>query len=333
MIGTRYVGYLRPTTAKRWVATGLLLFLVHLILAGAAAAALPPCPQPGWFPSEFGLKDHTVFQYAGGYYLAAIYLGSEGYEDRFAYAASPDLCQWEDLGGILQARPAGGWDEFRIWAPYVYEEGGVYYLFYTGVTEAFAQSIMLATSIDPSDPASWQHQGLVFQPDHPGSVWGGYHTWSDCRDPMVLVSDGQYYLYYTGLDTDGGVIGVATAPGLGGPWTDWGAILTQPGAMLESPTVVAYEGLFYLFYHQTGSGSPDESYRYGPTPAGPWTETRPFWPGWAHEIWRGLEGDWYTSFLTDYSVTIRPLTWDDTYAPPRPYVGAVHRIFLPFVSR
>jgi predicted GH43/DUF377 family glycosyl hydrolase len=335
VIRVRRVGCWVAAALKRWATTvvPLLLLLLAVLDVEAGATASPPCPEPGWFPSEFGLKDHTVFQHGGVYYLAAIYLGSEGYEDRFAYASSPDLCDWQDLGGILQARPAGGWDEFRIWAPYVYEESGVYYLFYTGVTEAFAQSIMLATSADPSDPGSWQRQGVVFQPDHPGSVWGGFHTWSDCRDPLVLRSGGLYYLYYTGLDTGGGIVGLATAPNLAGPWIDWGAVLTEPGAMLESAAVVAYEELFYLFYHQTGSESAGEAYRYSPTLAGPWTGPHSFRPGWAHEVWRGLEGEWYTSFLTDYTVTIRPLIWDDTYTPSLPFIGGVHQVFLPLVLR
>lgn len=293
----------------------------------------PPCEQPGWFPADFGLKDHTVFWYDGLYYIASIYLGSNGYEEQFAYAASPDLCQWQDLGGALTVRPPHAWDQFRIWAPYVANEDGVYYMFYTGVNQYFAQSIMLAITTNPADPASWERQGLAFLPSHAGSVWHGFRHWSDCRDPTVIQVDGVYYLYYTGLDVDGGIVGVATAPALAGPWTDLGAVATQPDAMLESPAVVAYGGLFYLFYHQTGDGGPVEVYRHGPTPTGPWSEPLPFYPGWAHEIWTGQGGAWYASFLTDYAISIRPLTWDDAYAPPRPVInGPLHRVFLPRVS-
>lgn len=332
MTAVRRAGCRVPKTVKGLAATLLLFLLLLPTLAAEAVAAQPPCPNPGWFPSEFGLKDHTVFLHDGVYYLASIYLGSDGIEDRFAYATSPDLCQWQDLGGILQIRPPAAWDGFRIWAPYVYEENDVYYMFYTGVTEAIAQSIMLATSTDPGNPGSWRRQGVVFQPNHPGMVWGGFDTWSDCRDPTVIRAGGLYYLYYTGLDTDGGIVGVATAPALTGPWSDLGAILAEPDSMLESATVAAYGGGFYLFYNHTGPSRVGEVYRYGPAPIGPWTERRPFRPGWAHEVWLGLEGDWYTSFLTDYTVSIRPLTWDDAYTPPRPFIGTeVHRAFLPLV--
>ncbi len=331
----------------------LILLLVFLMIRDSslaqgvsAAGTLPQerdtvpggvslsCEQPGWFPDEFGLKDHTVFWYSGLYYIASIYLGEDGIEDRFAYASSPDLCQWNDLGGILRERPSGDWDEFRIWAPYVYEEEGVYYMFYTGVTHAIAQSIMLATSTNPADPGSWERQGVVLQPSHAGSVWGGVDTWSDCRDPTVMKLGDLYYLYYTGQDTDGGIVGLATAPSLSGPWIDWGTIMTAPASMPESPTVAFYDSFYYLFYNDAGSAGLGEVFRYGPTPAGPWSEALSFHPGWAHEVWTGQDGKFYTSFLTNYTITIRRLTWDDFYYPSRPFIGeAVHHVLVPLVLR
>lgn len=327
----------------------------------APAGNSAPCDQPGWFPDGFGLKDHTVFWFDGLYYIAAIYLESDTLGGKwFAYAASPDLCHWNDLGGILKERPPGSWDQALIWAPYVHEEDGVYYMFYTGVTSAFAQSIMLATSTNPADPNSWERQGVVFQPTHAGSVWGGFDTWSDCRDPTVVKVGNLYFLYYTGLDNDGGIVGLATASSPLGPWADQGAIVTSQGSMPESPTLTFHNGLYYLLYNDvSGAGLGEafrygprpagwdriydgrlvsaglgEVYRYGPTPAGPWSAVHPFGPGWAHEIWLGQDQASYTSFLTDYTVTIRPLNWDYFYDPPHPFIGeAVHRVFLPLLLR
>lgn len=298
---------------------------------------LPPCEQPGWSPDGFGLKDHAVFWYDGLYYIASIYLKDDDIGgDWFAYASSPDLCQWTDLGGILKERPAGDWDESRIWAPYVYEKNGVYYMFYTGVTPAFAQSIMLATSTNPADPDSWERQGVVFQPDHPGVVWGGFNVWSDCRDPTVVKIGDLYCLYYTGRDVDGGIVGLATAPSLSGPWIDWGAIVMTPQPTIpESSTISFYGGFYYLFYNHLSSDGVNEVYRYGPTPAGPWSEDYTFRPGWAHEVWTLPDGKSYTSFLTDYdyTITIRHLVWDDFYYPPRPFIGeAVYHVLIPLIS-
>ena len=293
-----------------------------------------PCDRPGWFPDGFGLKEHTVFWFGDRYYIAATYLGADDYEQRLAYAASPDFCSWTDLGGILTDRQPGAWDEGRIWSPHVYAEDGVYYLFYAGVTQAFAQSIMLATSTDPSDPASWERRGVVFQPTHPGSVWEGFDSWSDCRDPLVIKVDDLYHLYYTGTDVDGGIVGVASAPSPLGPWTDQGAILTTPGVMPENATFAANGGLHYLIYNHSGQNPLGAVYRYSTSLAGPWSDARLLRPGWAHEIWQGRDGKLYTSYLRRPSVHIQVLTWDDFCSPPCPLVGDTRfRQFLPAIVR
>jgi predicted GH43/DUF377 family glycosyl hydrolase len=322
----------------------------HLLdaFSNSAVGDTFPCEQPGWFPNEFGLKDHTIFEYDGLHYLASIYLAETGNEQQFAYASSADLCEWTDLGGILGIRRPGGWDEYRIWAPFVYEEGGVYYMYYTGVTgvsglaepEPLAQSIMLATTGDPSDPGSWIERGVVFQPDHDGMIWGGFDTWSDCRDATVIRVGSQYYLYYTGLDYDSdlrtsvGIIGLASSSSPLGPWLDQGAILKLAGAMPESPTVTVRDGVYYLFYNHAGAEVLGGMVRHGPTPAGPWTQASPFRPGWAHEVWTGRDGKPHTSYLEGYQVTIQQLTWDSFYKPPQPFIGeAVYRVFAPLVAR
>jgi len=313
-----------------WKRIGVIIFGIGLSMwmgQGVRAASLvAPCVQPGWFPTSFGLKDHHVFWYNGFYYLISNYISPE---NRFAYGRSPNLCTWQELAPVLPQRTPGDWDEAAIWAPFVYEENGVYYLYYTGVTHAIAQSIMLATSTNPADPISWHSQGVVFQPTHSGKVWGGFNTWSDCRDPTMLKIGSIYYLYYTGLDQVGGIVGVATASSPLGPWTDWGAILTLPSSMPESSTLAAHGSSYYLFYNDTSKG---ERFRIGPGPTGPWTDAFGFAPGWAHEIWQGQDGYSYTSFLTDYSVTISRLTWDTFYNPPHPYIGEnVYHLMLPLI--
>ena len=82
-------------------------------------------------------------------------------------------------------------------------------------------------------------------------VYAGEHAWSDNRDPMVFKYEGDYYLFYTGLDVDGGIVGVAKASSLSGTWEDLGAILPpEPGAMLESPFLFSKDGFFYLYYNR-----------------------------------------------------------------------------------
>jgi len=299
---------------------GLFLLTLAALLLSAqpaqAAPVYPPCEKPGWFPPGFELKDHTVFWYAGYYYIASIYLPGE---QQFAYGRSADLCNWETLAPILTERIPGAWDEFRIWAPHVYEESGTYYLYYTGVTDEFTQSILLATSTNPADPASWQPQGMVFQPDHPQSNWME-DGWADCRDPMVMKLGEQYYLYYAASDFGGGIVGLATAASPLGPWTDWGTILPpMPGLIPESPTIFYRQGFFYLLYHYPRY--PNGTYRTGASPAGPWGPEYTLTPGWAHEVWDGQDGQVYASYLTNYKITIRPLTWNERFSPALPFLG------------
>jgi beta-xylosidase len=154
------------------------------------------CENPGWFPSSFGLKDHHVFQHNGYYYIVSIYLPGE---KQFAYARSLDFCTWEDLGPILTASSSDGWESLAKWAPFVLEEDGVYYMYYTGVTESYTQSIMVATSSNPADPNSWTQKGMIFQPSHDNMIWQA-GRWADCRDPTVIKIDNLYYMLYTSLE-------------------------------------------------------------------------------------------------------------------------------------
>ena len=85
-----------------------------------AGLSTSSCKMPGWFPASFGLKDHTIFWHEGYYYLMSNFMPGEKF---FAYARSTDMCTWEDLTPVLGERVAGAWDEFGVWAPYVYKEG------------------------------------------------------------------------------------------------------------------------------------------------------------------------------------------------------------------
>jgi hypothetical protein len=314
-----FPGLITPSSVKHdWV-----------VQSSKALTDITTCQKPGWFPSGFGLKDHSVFWYDGYYYLVSIYLPGETY---FAYGRSIDLCDWEDLTPVLINHTPGAWDEGARWAPMVFQEGDTYYLYYTGITVDFTQSIMLATTSNPADPASWNPQGIVFQPEHAGMVWRA-GSWSDCRDATIIKVENTYYMYYTGLDMSGSIIGLATAGSLSGPWRDWGAIVTLPGynyAITESPTIYKHSGLYYLIYNNT---SAREQYRVGASPAGPWSEPSPFTPGWAHEVWENSEGQLYTSYLITYSVNISPVSWDTLFSPPRPVIGNfIYHVFLPSVT-
>lgn len=332
IIGEEVVeGAVAPKKTSVWVwvsvlilsSIGLSFIPFFYRLAGAQS-----CEQPGWFPTEFGLMDHSIFWFDGYYYLVSIHLYPD---DRFAYARSTDLCNWENLSPVLGMRNPGSWDEMKIWSPFVTEQGGTYFMFYTGVTSDFTQSILLATSTNPANPDAWQPRGLVFQPNHEGMIWQP-GVWADCRDPMVIEENGHYYLFYTGLDEDGAIIGVAEANSLLGSWQDQGKILLSTNEMMfESPTMVQKDNNFYLFYNEAHVG---EKFHVGPTPFGPWGNPQPLYPGWAHEIWQNQSSEWFTSYLTDQTVSIMPLYWETYAIPPLPFIGDnITNKFLPFVLK
>ncbi len=295
---------------------GLLIQPKSTAFAAAGVESDPDynCLASQWRGDAYGLKDHSIFYADGYYYGVSIYLSAQDYEDQFAYARSTDLCTWTELAPVLTERRPGTWDEFRIWAPHVIqgntpETADTYFMFYTGVTQDITQSTMLATTTTPADPASWQPQGMVFQPNHPGMDWAGRGAWSDARDPMLLFSNGRYYQYYTGLDVGGGIVGIAVADSLYGPWTDLGATVTTPGAMPESPTVLERNGFFFLVYNLSGDGTGPQMVM-GPSPTGPWSAPWTLSPGWAHEFFQAADGTWITSYLTDLSVTIDAVYWE-----------------------
>ena len=285
------------------------------------------CDKLGWYSAGVGLKDHTIFFFDGFYYLASIRLPSE---TAFAYSRSRDLCHWTDLGPILDRRPSRKWDEGAVWAPFVFEEDGTFYLYYTGVSHDFTQTIMLAVSTNPADPDSWQTEGMVFYPKHAGALWGP-DRWSDCRDATILKVDQIYYLYYTGRDRNGPILGWATAFSPDGPWYDWGATLTLESkrAMIESPAIIDHDGLFYLLYNNTSKG---EEYRIANSQIGPWSDALSFRPGWANEIWTGQDGLVYTSYVKKYSIGIERLHLNNSYTQLLFFIDAnIRRYYFPIM--
>lgn len=311
--------------------TGLIaLLVVGWLLVGGAVGGATPCAGR-WVEPGTRLRDHTFFEFEGAYYFVATRIHEGAWEEHFAYARTRDFCQWDSLGTILAPGPAGAADEARLWAPHVIREGNRYYLYYTGVNRHFAQQIMLATSTNPADPQSWVKRGVRFQPDHPGMIYPAPAAWADARDPMILAHAGRYYLYYTGLDESGGIVGVAMAAQVEGPWQDLGATLRLPPASLpESPFVVSQDDTFYLFYNRTGAGGGPE-WRWAPSPFGPWQAPNRETMGWAHDFAR-IDGRWYASFIEGASeaIAVRPLRWEQQVQPPAPRLG--HRLFLPHLS-
>ena len=132
---------------------------------------------------------------------------------------------------------------------------------------------------------------------------------------MVIKLGDVYHLLYAGRDRGGSIIGFAVSASPEGPWFDWGAMTPpDPKIIPESPTLAKFSRRYYLFYTQSYIG---QVFRIGEGPVGPWSEPYRIYDGWAFEVWKDRSGTWFTSYLTDYTITIQPLAWFHIRHPVR----------------
>ena len=139
------------------------LVLPAALLLGAAAASPPPNPAPSPALVEAGefvkIYDPSVGE-KGPWYINdhCFVAGRDGTwhmfgithaepsdaldEDNLAHATSPSLTArpWKKRPFALTVAPEAPWREEHLWAPYVVENGGTYYI------------CLLYTSPSPRDP-------------------------------------------------------------------------------------------------------------------------------------------------------------------------------------
>ncbi len=229
-------------------------------------------------------KDFTLFKHDGLYHLFYIRhnltLPDDSTEVDLGHAVSPDLWNWVQLDPVIPVRDSS-WDASHIWSPSLVEQGGVFYLFYTGVITrpgAYStfQRIGVATS---TDLLQWNRMDQpVYSCDQvPWTVCDSVLSGSAFRDPFVMrdpAHPGQWLLYYStypAADSGGMVVGVASSTGDLTQWSDlWPLWITNRNytynPVVESPHVFQHNGLWYLFITTT-AGQPLTFYT-GPDPVG-----------------------------------------------------------------
>ena len=162
-------------------------------------------------------------------------------ETFFAHATadSLDQKQWVKQKPVMHADVDSG--ETHVWAPYVIEHDGTYYMYYAGGTDDHERYRMqLATS---KDLFHWKR--------HPGNplFTDGY----DARDPMVRRMGNRWVMYYTANSRrDGGnhIVAYRTSRDLVN-WSKRGVAMKHPvkgtfGGPTESPYVVQDGDDYYL---------------------------------------------------------------------------------------
>ncbi|MEN5075129.1 DUF2961 domain-containing protein [Isoptericola cucumis] len=163
-------------------------------------------------------------------------------ESFFAHATSPSLTQapYEKQEPVIHADPELG--EKHVWAPYVLEHDGTYYMYYSaGLDDNHEEyQLRLATS---TDLETWTKRPEPLFTD-------GY----DARDPMIMRVDDRWVMYYTANSTPAGgnhQVAYRTSTDLV-HWGDKQVAFTHPrtgtfGGPTESPFVVENGGWYYLF--------------------------------------------------------------------------------------
>ena len=197
------------------------------------------------------------------------YEWTERYVDSFGHAWTEDLRHWHIEPRCLSVEP-GKYEDYQIWSPGITARDGQYYMYYTGVNYAVAQSLRLARSTD-----LYHWEKYTDQPVFLPGEWSGWRIdrWSDCRDPAPLIDgDGTAYLYYCTAVADGSergraAMGIACSKDLL-HWEDCGFCeLEGCTNALESPFVMHRDGRYYLFYTNVGRGT---AYAIADAPLGPW---------------------------------------------------------------
>ncbi|MBC7725115.1 MAG: family 43 glycosylhydrolase [Burkholderiaceae bacterium] len=174
------------------------------------------------------------------------------------HAVSTDLVDWTRLPDALVRSDSPAFDDVATWTgSCVHGDDGLWYLFYTGLSDDPAigvQRISVATS---ADLMTWTKAGrplVVADPGHYATAAGG--TDEPWRDPWVFRhSDGLWHMLITARsahdrdDLTNGVLGHATSPDL----LDWTVRdpLTDPGhgfGQLEVPQAIEVDGSHLLMF-------------------------------------------------------------------------------------
>ena len=210
-------------------------------------------------------------------------------EKFFAHATASDLAgPWAKREAVMPANEQLG--ETVVWAPYVLEHDGLYWMYYCAGGKQHEQyHIHLATS---SDLFTWNRH-----PDNP-MVVDGY----DARDPMVTRIADQWVLYYTATSQPQGgyhTVKAVTSRDLQ-HWSAKQEVFAARqkgtyGGPTESPFVVSRRGKCCLFvctnrgYNETAVYQSDNPFH--------WEQSNLIgkFPAHAAEVVQTIEGKWFVS--------------------------------------
>ncbi|OQX86213.1 hypothetical protein B6D60_06655 [candidate division KSB1 bacterium 4484_87] len=207
----------------------------------------------GYAPKGFYLKDFCIFKHGNVYHLFHI-AGTPGVscclpgnELWFGHATTKNFRYWETHEPCLYI-DTNGWDNGHVFAPYVIEFQGKFWMFYTGVSIKNRQRIGLAVS---DDLYSWRRvsKNPIITPEKYPWAFCPDDRGSACRDPHICRFGDEFSLYYTAVTREGkGCVARASSADLL-HWKDGGPVfMSDQLAHPESSNVQEFEGKYFLFF-------------------------------------------------------------------------------------
>lgn len=232
------------------------------------------------------LADPTIFYHNATYYLYGTTSGEAyGQDNGFVVFTSNDFENWEGPSGnrdgfALKEGEAFGSNGF--WAPQVFEHNEKFYMAYTA-----NENIAIAISDSPLGPFT-------------NTLGQALEAPVKQIDPFIFIDDnGKKYLYHVRLE-DGNRIFVAelnddlmsikpeTLKECISAEEQWENTEDVPWSVVEGPTVIKKEDVYYLIYSANDFRNPDYAVGYASStsPFGPWkkSDKNPI-------IFKGLTGE------------------------------------------
>jgi len=248
--------------------------MISLLCAFAACSQEKSTDKPAETKANaILLADPTIFYDSGTYYLYGTTGGETPLNGQgFMVYTSSDLQKWEGPAGAqngLALKKGDAFGDKGFWAPQVLKYNNKFYMIYTA-----NENIAIASSTSPLGPFKNESQKPIIETGNQ-------------IDPFIFIDeDGKKYLYHVRL-TKGNRIFVAEINDdlqsikpetltecISGtlPWentqnTDW--------PVTEGPTVLKYDGLYYLIYSANDFRNPDYAVGYATSksPLGPWEKS------------------------------------------------------------
>lgn len=219
------------------------------------------------------VADPTIFYSKGTYYLYGTTTGNIANGEGFLVYTSSDLKKWSGPSGAqngLALKKGDSFGDKGFWAPQVLEYNKKFYMIYTA-----NENIAIASSDSPLGPFKNESKKPIIETGNQ-------------IDPFIFIDeDGKKYLYHVKL-TNGNRIFVAeinddlqsikpeTLTGCISGTLPWENTENTAWPVTEGPTVLRYNGLYYLIYSANDFRNPDYAVGYATSksPLGPWEKSK-----------------------------------------------------------